>query len=317
MTTAAKLTAAAFPPRLRLSSSQGAIGMLLLSCLSLQSGAALASRLFAVAGTTGTTLLRLGVAAVILNAIVRPDVRAWDRAQWRSVLLLGASLAAMNGMFYASLARIPLGTAVTIEFLGPLALAALTSSRRREAAWVLLALAGVGAMGLAHGGFGPALDGVGVLFAAGAGVFWALYILTSKQVGEAVPGQGGLAVAVAAAALLLLPLGAAGAVSALAHPASVPLAIGTAVLASVVPYTLEMNALRRLPTRTFGVLLSLEPAVATVAGSLLMSQHIGPLGVLGMLAVVGASAGSTLSSSEVAAADGQPRNVMAAGASPS
>jgi len=267
--------------------------MVLGSCVSLQVGAALAAQLFGTTGPAGTTLLRLGIAGLLLLAVVRPRVRSWSRRQWLAVVAFGASLAGMNGSFYASIDRIPLGTAVTIEFLGPLVLAATQSRRARDLGWVLLAAAGVALLGLADG-TGGGLDRVGVLFALSAAVFWALYILTSARAGALVPGQGGLAVAMALGALVLLPAGAHGAWRAFPDPHLLLLVGGTALLASVVPYTLEFAALRRLPERVFGVLLSLEPAVATLAGWLLLGQGIGVPGLVAVGVVVLASIGSTL-----------------------
>ncbi|WP_189169010.1 EamA family transporter [Pilimelia anulata] len=283
--------------------SGGAVALVLGSCASLQVGAALAAQLFPSIGSTPATLLRLALAALALLAIARPRVRGWDRYQWRNVIMLGISLAAMNASFYAALSRIPLGTAVTIEFLGPLTLAAVLSRRVRDLGWVLLALAGVLLLGL--GGEGPGaggLDPVGALLALVAGVFWAAYILTGARVGAAVPGLGGLAVATAVGALVLLPVGAAGAAPAVVRPNLLLLALGIGLLASVIPYSLELSALRRLPPRVFGVLLSLEPAVAALAGWLLLGQDLGWLGVVAVAVVILASAGSTLSARR--AADG-------------
>ena len=263
------------------------------SCVSLQVGAACATRLFETGGSAGTTLLRLGLASLILLAVVRPRLRRWDRTQWPAVLVHGATLAAMNGSFYASVARIPLGTAVTIEFLGPLTLAAVLSKRLRDLGWV--ALAAVGVLMLGAGGGGGGLDPVGVAWALSAGLFWAAYILASARMGAAVPGLGGLAVATGVGALLLVPVGAVGAVHALSRPELLPLVAGTALLASVVPYSLELAALRRLPPPVFGVLVSLEPAIATLAGLLLLGQGIGPVGAVAVAVVMLASAGSTLS----------------------
>lgn len=295
--TAAAL-AAAPPPAVGRRPVRAPAALLVLgSCTSLQVGAALATRLFPMAGATGTTLLRLAIAAAALLAATRPRVRAWNRAQWRAVVLFGLSLGAMNGFFYAAISRIPLGVAVTVEFLGPLALAAVLSRRARDLGWVLLALAGVLVLGWAgHAGSGGgALDAAGLLFALGAAGFWALYILTGARAGAAVPGRGGLAVALTVAALLSLPLGASGAAHALARPSLILVAVGTAVAASIVPYTLELAALRRIPRHVFGILLSLEPAVAALAGWLLLGQHLGPLALVGILATVLAGAGSALS----------------------
>ncbi|MFI7600840.1 EamA family transporter [Actinoplanes sp. NPDC049681] len=268
-----------------------AVLMVLGSCASLQVGAALAARLFPVTGSAGATLLRLGLAAGVLLAVARPAVRSWQRHQWRAVLFLGASLAGMNGFFYAAIARIPLGPAVTIEFLGPLTLAAVLSRRLRDFAWVLLAAAGVAALGFADGG--TTLDPVGVLLVLVAAAFWALYILAGSRAGVAVQGQGGLAVAMTVGALVLLPGGVTGAEKALTSPHLLVIALATGLLASVIPYSLEMSALRRLPQRAFGILLSLEPAVAALAGWLLLAQPLSPTAIAAVLLVVLASIGST------------------------
>lgn len=275
--------------------SGAAVLMVLGSCTSLQVGAACAARLFPVIGSTAATFLRLAVAALVVLAATRPRVRGWSGGQWRSVVLFGLSLAAMNGSFYEAIARIPLGTAVTIEFLGPLTLAAVLSRRLRDLVWVVLAAGGVALLGVADGiGGGGALDPVGVGFALVAGVFWAAYILASARVGSAVPGSGGLAVALAVGALALAPFGVPGAVTTIGSPHLLLLAAATGLLASVIPYSLEFAALRRLPARVFGVLLSLEPAVAATAGWLLLGQRMGPREAVAVGVVVLASAGSTL-----------------------
>jgi inner membrane transporter RhtA len=246
-----------------------AILLVLGSCSSLQAGAALAMRLFPVLGAAGATLLRLGLAAIVLLAVTRPRVRGWHRSQWQAVLLYGVSLAGTNAFFYAALARLPLGTAVTIQFLGPLTLSAALSRRLRDLGWVLLAVTGVAILGLAesHGttaGGGLSLAGVALALASGA--FWAMYIVTGARVSAVVPGRGGLAVAMTAGALVLVPFGARDAARIVWAPHLMPVAFGMAMLASVVPYSLELAAMRRAPKRAFGILLSLEPAVATMAG---------------------------------------------------
>jgi inner membrane transporter RhtA len=271
--------------------------MVLGSCTSLQVGAALATRLFPVTGAAGATLLRLGLASVALLAATRPNIRSWTRDQWRWVLLFGLTLAGMNGFFYAAIARIPLGVAVTIEFLGPLTLAAVLSRRPRDLGWVLLALIGVGTLGWSGGGGpGSSLDIVGVVFVLVAAVFWALYILLGARLSAVVPGKGGLAVAMTFASLVLMPGGMRAAAHVADRPSLLLVALGTALMASVVPYSLEFAAMRRLPKRNFGILLSLEPAVATLAGRLVLGQSAGPLAVAAIVAVVAASVGSTLTS---------------------
>jgi inner membrane transporter RhtA len=270
------------------------------SCTSFQFGAALATRLFPVTGAVGATLLRLGLAAIVLLAVTRPRVRGWSKAQWRSVILYGVSLAGMNGFYYAALARLPLSAAVTIQFLGPLTLSAALSRRWRDGAWIVLALLGVLTLGLAdrHGSGGGGVGGldlVGVALALVSAAFWALYIVAGSRASAAVPGRGGVAVAMTAGALVLLPLGTIGAWHVVGRPGPALLAFGVAMLASVVPYTLEFAAMRRAPRRVFGILLSLDPALATLAGWLLLRQHSSPVAIAAVAVVITASVGSTLS----------------------
>jgi inner membrane transporter RhtA len=271
--------------------------LILVSATSLQVGAALAMRLFPVVGAPGAALLRLGLAAAVLLGVTRPRVGGWTVTQWRAVVLYGVSLAGTNGFFYAALARLPLGTAVTIQFLGPLTLAAVLSRRGRDVGWVLLAVTGVLTIGLAasRGGTGGhPLDAAGVACALVSGGFWALYIVAGSRASAAVPGRSGLAVAMTVGAVALLPFGARGASHAASHPHLLLIALGTALLASVVPYTLELAALRRAPRRVFGILLSLEPAVATLAGWLLLSQRTTPVTLAAVAVVIIASTGSAL-----------------------
>jgi inner membrane transporter RhtA len=305
MTIAAPPATAA--PRLAAGSKgrpQTAVLLVLGSCTSFQFGAALATRLFPVTGAVGATLLRLGLAAIVMLAITRPRVRGWSRAQWRSVLLYGVSLAGMNGFYYAALARLPLSAAVTIQFLGPLTLSAALSRRWRDGCWIVLALLGVLTLGLAdrHGGGSGSgsggLDPVGVALALVSAAFWALYIVAGSRASAAVPGRSAVAVAMAVGALVLLPFGALGAWHVVGRPGPLLLAFGVAMLASVVPYTLEFAAMRRAPRRVFGILLSLDPALATLAGWLLLRQHSSPVAIAAVAVVITASVGSTLSARE-------------------
>lgn len=268
--------------------------LILGSCVSLQFGAALASQLFGPVGSWGVTGLRLGIAAIVLLIAVRPSVRGFSGAQWRAILMFGVAIGAMNGCFYASIARIPLGTAVTIEFLGPLVLSAVLSRRAADLACVGLALAGVSLFGVESLAGAADLDPIGVAFALGAGVCWAGYILTSARVGTLVPGHGGLALALVVGSLLLMPLGLPGVITAVQDPHLLLLAIGTALLASVIPYSLELTALRRLPRQVFGILLSLEPVIAALAGVALLGQGLTLLGLIAVFLVVSASIGTTL-----------------------
>ncbi|WFS15326.1 EamA family transporter [Rhodococcus aetherivorans] len=263
------------------------------SVLSLQFGAAFASTLFDDVGALGAVTLRLTLAAVILWAVVRPSVRHGRPAQWRGVVALGASLAAMNGFFYVAIARLPLAAAVTIEFLGPLALAAVLSRRPRDALWVALALAGVvllGARGL--GGDGGALDPAGVGFALLAAAGWAWYIVAGSHVATTVSGAAGLTVATTVAAALVLPLGLGTAGAGLADPAILAAGAAVALLSSVVPYSLEMRALRELPKNVFAILIALEPAAAALAGALVLGQWVQPVAAVGIALVIVAGVGA-------------------------
>ncbi|MBO1031081.1 EamA family transporter [Tessaracoccus sp. SD287] len=267
--------------------------MVMGSCLSLQFGAALATQLFPVAGAWGVTSVRLVAAALILLVVVRPRTSGWTARTWRWVVLFGLSLGAMNGFFYAAVERLPLGVAVTLEFLGPLTLSAVLSRRPRDLLWVVMALGGVALLGLDGFRGETPLDPLGVLFALVAATLWAIYILLGARVGAMAPGQGPLAVAMAVGALAMLPLGAQGAVALFADPVLVVLAIGTGLLGSVVPYSLEFAALRRLPRHVFGILLSLEPGFAALVGALLLGQWLGVASWVAVLLVTAASIGAT------------------------
>ena len=258
------------------------------SCISLQLGAALAVELFPHAGSWATASLRLLLAAVILLVASRPRFWAWTSDQWRAVITFGLTMGFMNGCFYTAIERIPLGTAVTIEFLGPLTLAALLSRSVRDAICVALALTGMLLLGInSYNGY--PLDPVGVAFTLTAGVFWALYILASKRAGSSVPGQGGLAVALAVGGLALMPLGWQGSLTIVTDTHLFGIALGTAVLASLVPYSLELIALRRLTPNTFAIFLALEPAIAAFFGWLLLSEHISGMKFTAILLVIAAA----------------------------
>lgn len=270
------------------------VALVIGACVSLQFGAAVAVQLFPHLGSWGVTTLRLGMAAVLLLAIVRPRVRSWTRAQWKAVTLFGAAMGAMNGSFYASIERLPLGVAVSIEFLGPLVLAAILARRLLDGLWVAVALAGMALLAVDSAAGDEALDPVGVALALIAGAFWMAYILTSKKVGALVPGSGGLAVALVVATVVVAPLGGPGAALAVTEPMLLGLGLLVALLSSVVPYTLELNALRRLPAPVFSILLSLEPAFAALFGWLLLGQESALLRTLAIVLVIAASAGVTL-----------------------
>jgi inner membrane transporter RhtA len=266
------------------------------SCLSLPFGAAVAAQLFPALGAWGVTSLRIGLAALLLLVFVRPPIRGWTRRQCGAAVLFGVSLAGMNGFFYSGIERVPLGPAVAIEFLGPLILAAVLTRRLLDGMWVGTALIGMGLLGLDGMLGAEPLDLLGVLFILIAAGFWVFYIRMSAKVGEAIPGSGGLVVGLLVASVLLLPVGipTVGVVAASGDMSLLLLALLTAVLSSVIPYSFELAALRRLPQRVFGVLLSLEPAFATLAGWLVLGQSATPLKLLAIGLVVAASVGTAL-----------------------
>jgi inner membrane transporter RhtA len=259
---------------------------------SVQSGAAVATKLFPAVGPGGAVFLRLLLSAVLLVALVRPKVRATPRRDLLVVVGFGLVLAAMNCIFYLSIARIPLGVAVTVEFLGPLGVAIVGSRRLLDAMWVLLAAIGV--VLLASGG--GHLDIVGVLLAALAGVGWASYILLSQRVGQVFDGMAGLAIALCVAAVVIAPYGIITGGAKLVRPSILGKGAAIAVLSSAVPYSLELAALRRLKASVFGVLMSLEPAFGALSGLVFLHQHLKLHEWLAVGAVMIASIGATATS---------------------
>lgn len=264
--------------------------LVLLGIVSVQVGAAVAKQLFTVAGAAGTVTLRLVVAALVLVAIWRPSLRL-DRRTLLVVVTYGVVLAAMNLCFYAALARIPLGAAVTIEFLGPLAVAVAGSRRWLDGLWVLLA--GVGVVLLTRVQGGLALSGV--LFALAAGALWAAYILVTAKLGSKTSDGKGLALAMVVGAVIALPFGISSAGTAMLDPVVLAAGFAVALMSSVIPYSLELEALRRMPPRVFGILMSMEPAVAALAGLLLLGEQLKPAQWVAVCCVVIASVGATRS----------------------
>ncbi|MEU3345630.1 EamA family transporter [Streptomyces sp. NPDC006700] len=269
--------------------SLGPVGLVLAGGISVQFGAAVAVTLMPRAGALGVVTLRLLVAAIVLLLVCRPRLRGHSRADWSTVIVFGVAMAGMNGLFYQAAARIPLGPAVTLEVLGPLALSVLASRRAINFVWAALALGGVFLLG---GGSFDSLDPVGVAFALSAGVMWAAYIVFSARTGRRFPQADGLALAMAVGAVLFLPLGIAESGSKLIVPSTLALGAGVAVLSSVLPYTLELLALRRLPASTFAILMSLEPALAASAGFLILGQSLSALQATAIVLVIAASMGA-------------------------
>lgn len=266
----------------------------LLSIVSIQGGAALAKSLFPLLGPFGTSALRIGFSALILLAVWRPDVRRLSRADLGAALLFGLSLGLMNLSFYAAIQRIPLGVAVTLEFVGPLSLAVFGSRRPADFLWA--ALAGLGIVLISPFGSGGAerLDPLGAGLALLAGALWAAYIVVGGRIGRRFAGGQGLALAMTVSALIALPIGAVQAGAALLAPSVLALGLLVAVLSSALPYSLEMVALRRIPARTFSILMSLEPAAAALAGLLFLGEALGLRQVVAMALVIAASVGTSL-----------------------
>lgn len=266
------------------------VALVLTAVVSVQFGGALAVTLLPLVGVAGSVTLRLLFSGLILVALARPSLRGRTRRDIVLVVAFGLALAGMNSAFYASLVHLPIGVAVTVEFVGPLLLAAVLSRRLLDGAAVLVAGAGVVLISGVADVEGAALDVVGLGLALLAGAFWAAYILLSARVGARFAQLDGLAIALVVAAAAVTPFGLATAGADLLAPQALLTGLGIAVLSSLLPYSLELLALRRLPENVFGVLLSLEPAVAALAGFLVLSQRLEPIQVLGMLCVVTASA---------------------------
>jgi inner membrane transporter RhtA len=256
---------------------------------SVQFGAAFAKTLFDEVGPGGAVWLRVLFAALILCALLRPSLRGRSAAHWRLILAYGFVLVAMNLTYYESLDRIPLGIAVTFEFVGPLGVAVAGSRHALDLLWVALAAAGI----LLLSNFGTAdLDPVGVALALTAGGFWAAYILLAAGVGRAMPGSQPLALAMAAGTIMLMPVGVGQGGGELLSVSVLAIGAAVAVLSSVIPYTLELEALRRMPANVFGVLMSLEPAAVSLAGFLVLGENLAAREIVAIGLVVAASAGA-------------------------
>ncbi len=270
-------------------------GLVISAIASVQFGSSLAATLFARLGPAGTVLLRLTSAALVLGVLWRPSVRSRNRRELALAGVFGLVLAAMNLTFYEALARIPLGIAVAIEFVGPLAVALGGSRRGRDLLWVALAVGGILAL---TRGTGHPLDGLGVAFALTAGCMWGAYILLNARLGQAFEGSSGLALAMVPAAILALPFGIVAAGSHLLEPSSLALGAAVGLLSSAIPYSFEVEALRRIAPPVFGVLMSLEPAMAALAGFLVLGQQLGARELLGIALVIAASVGASRSAAQ-------------------
>jgi inner membrane transporter RhtA len=266
-----------------------------IAMVSFQIGATFAKQLIPAVGAPGTTALRLGLSALVLVAVQRPWRSMPSRSAWPVLLAYGVSLGAMNSVFYLALGRIPLGIAVAIEFVGPLSVAVLASRRRLDYLWVGLAVIGLSLLlPITHSG--AALDPIGMLCALAAGVGWALYIVFGQKAGRA-QGPSASTWGLMVAALLTVPIGVADAGARLFDPSILPFGLAVAIFSSALPYTLEMVALRRLSAKAFGTLMSFEPAIAAIAGAVVLHERLtltqcAAIGAI-VLASVGAVAGES------------------------
>src|SRR3954453_9936475 len=264
--------------------------LVLIGVASVQFGSAIAKTLFDDVGPAGTVLMRIVFAAIILVLLWRPTLRGHERGDLWLAAAFGLSLAAMNLTFYEALDRIPLGPAVTCEFIGPLGVAVAGSRRPLDLVWVVLAATGILLLAAPSG---SGLNASGVILAMVAGLWWAAYILLSARTGRVFPGGDGLALAMVVAGVLVLPVGIIDGGSGLLRPEILAAGLGVAVLSSLIPYSLELEALRRLPPHIFGVLMSLEPAAAAIAGLIVLDQVLKANEWAGLALVIVASAGAT------------------------
>ncbi|GAA6186868.1 DMT family transporter [Aliiglaciecola sp. NS0011-25] len=269
-----------------------AIGCVLLAMVTIQSGASLAKQLFPIVGPEGTTALRLGFAAAILWLVFRPWRSLPHGHEWRSIVVYGLCLGGMNILFYLAIERIPLGIAVALEFTGPLAVALFSSKQKSDLLWVACAIAGIVLL-MPDLSSTEGLDLVGALMALGAGGCWAGYILFGTRSGKQVSGGVTVALGMTVAAIMLFPVGAVTQGLALFSWEVLPLGLLVGVLSSALPYSLEMVALRNMPTQAFSVLMSLEPAIAALAGLAILSEHLSLIQWAAIALVIVASIGSS------------------------
>lgn len=284
----------AAPPRTEsLAAALPSLGAMGFAMISVQIGAAFAKGLFPIVGPLGTTALRVAIAAAILVAVLRPWRTRVAREAWPVLAGYGLTLGLMNLLFYSALSRIPLGIAVALEFTGPLGVAVLASRRWIDFLWIGLAVAGLLGL-LPVGDQAQPLDPTGIVIALGAGLCWGLYIVFGQMAGTA-HGAQATAIGMVFAAAVAVPVGLMQAGASLFTPAILGSAVVVAVLSSVLPYSLEMYALVRMPKRVFGVLMSVEPAVAALIGLLVLHEALSPRQGLAIAAIMAASLGTTLS----------------------
>lgn len=267
------------------------VALVVIAMASIQTGAAITKQLFPVVGTTGAATLRLLFAAIILCVVLRPWRLRMTPADRRSILVYGIALAGLNCLYYAALRTVPLGIATALEFTGPLLVAMLSSRRALDFLWIGLAIVGLLLL-LPLGSTSTRIDPVGAAFALGAGTCWALYIVFGRKAG-AEQGVQMTAIGVAIAAVCVFPLGLAQAGASLFTPSIFPFAIAVAVLSTALPLSLEMVGMSRLPAKTFGTLMSLEPAFGALSGLVFLREQLAPVQWLAIGAIISASVGTT------------------------
>ncbi len=268
------------------------IPAVLLAIISVQGGAAIAKGIFPFLGATGTATIRIVLSAIILGFAYRPNLKTITVTQWKLVIPYGVVLGAMNLSFYLSLAKIPLGLAVTLEFIGPLALAISTSRKALDFLWAIMASAGI--FLIAPWGENSNIDLIGAGLALLAGAFWAAYIIIGGKVSQIMESGDAVSIGMAVASCVVLPFAFADGGLAQVNPKLLTLGLAIALLSSAIPYTLEMSALKHIPAKTFSILMSLEPAVAAICGILFLSEHLSIVEWLAIALVVVASLGASL-----------------------
>jgi inner membrane transporter RhtA len=267
-------------------------GLVLLSCFAIQAGTAGTKTLFAQVGVIGAVFICKMFAAIFLLAWHRPSLKGYSWRDYRLVIALGLAIAGAGMGIYEAVARIPMGIASTIEFIGPLGLAVVGSRRKLDLVWVILAATGVLLLSPMNN---SSLDWVGVSFALVAAGCWGGYIVFSKRVGRVYPGGTGLAMAVTVAAIVMMPMGMAQASTALFQPEVLMIGAGVGFMGTVLPYSLEYIVLKRMSPRVFGVLMSIEPAIAALVGFIFLRERLNLQSAIAILLVTFASAGITLS----------------------
>lgn len=270
----------------------------LVGMLSVQLGASFAKRLFPVIGAIPTVMLRISIAAIILAAVWRPWKATLDRKSCKAILLYGACLGFMNLTFYLALTRIPLGICVALEFTGPLAIALLSSKKKIDFVWAILATLGIALILPLNSGQTP-LDPIGILLSLLAGLFWALYIVFGQKLGALIHGGQATSLGMIIASLVTLPFGLTSVKFSDLTPTVLLLGTLVAILSSAVPYTIEMFAMKKIPAKTFGILMSVEPAIAALSGLVILKEHLYISQWIAILCVIAASAGSAKTSYEI------------------